>query len=204
MITSLQELSPLETYHLMTQTIIPRPIAWILTESGHDNYNLAPFSYFTAVSSAPSLIMVSIGKKGDNTQKDTLINVKKKKKLIIHIAPHSLAQEVTDSAAPLSYGESEVTKNNLQLTPFDKFPLPRLVDAPVAFACSLYEVKEIGDAPQSLLFAKIEHIYTNDSIVTKDTKGRLKIDASSVTPLCRLGANEYAQLGKVFTLERPN
>jgi flavin reductase (DIM6/NTAB) family NADH-FMN oxidoreductase RutF len=52
-----------QRYHLMTQTIIPRPIAWALTDSDNGSYNLAPFSYFTAVSSEPALLMLSVGKK---------------------------------------------------------------------------------------------------------------------------------------------
>ena len=50
---------PSAIYHLMTQTVVPRPIAWVLTESADQNFNLAPFSYFTAVSSHPPLLMIS-------------------------------------------------------------------------------------------------------------------------------------------------
>ena len=56
-------LSANQRYHLMTQTIIPRPIAWVLTDSNNGSFNLAPFSYFTAVSSAPPMLMLSVGKK---------------------------------------------------------------------------------------------------------------------------------------------
>ncbi len=58
----LSTLAPTQVYHLMTQTVIPRPIAWVLTDSGEQNFNLAPFSYFTAVSSRPPLLMISVGK----------------------------------------------------------------------------------------------------------------------------------------------
>ncbi|HCH70255.1 MAG TPA: hypothetical protein DE042_07255, partial [Colwellia sp.] len=54
------EFSQNQRYHLMTQTIIPRPIAWALTDSNNGQLNLAPFSYFTAVSSAPPILMISV------------------------------------------------------------------------------------------------------------------------------------------------
>ena len=66
-----------QRYHLMTQTLIPRPIAWVLTDSGNDSLNLAPFSYFTPVSSNPALLMISVGLKPNGDKKDTLVNILK-------------------------------------------------------------------------------------------------------------------------------
>ena len=60
---NVEELTGTEAYHLLTQTVIPRPVAWILTENEEGDYNLAPFSFFTAISSRPPLIMFSVGSK---------------------------------------------------------------------------------------------------------------------------------------------
>ena len=92
-----------ERYHLMTQTIVPRPIAWVLTESDksnnqQSNYNLAPFSYFTAISSDPAILMISLTKKTDGGDKDTLINILKNKKMVIHIASDTQGELVTKTA----------------------------------------------------------------------------------------------------------
>jgi len=38
----LASLNPLEIYAAMTQTIVPRPVAWILTENENASFNLAP------------------------------------------------------------------------------------------------------------------------------------------------------------------
>ena len=120
-----------ERYHLMTQTIVPRPIAWVLTESDksnnqQSNYNLAPFSYFTAISSDPAILMISLTKKPDGGDKDTLINILKNKKMVIHIASDNQGELVTKTAATLAYGESELTEAGLTTTAFDGFSLPRL------------------------------------------------------------------------------
>ena len=42
----LTELSQNQVYHTMTQTVVPRPIAWVLSEHENGKLNLAPFSYF--------------------------------------------------------------------------------------------------------------------------------------------------------------
>ncbi|WP_420271359.1 flavin reductase family protein, partial [Moritella viscosa] len=185
-------------YHLMTQTIIPRPIAWVLTDSGNASYNLAPFSYFTAVSSKPALLMISVGKKPSGDNKDTLTNILKNKKMVIHIASDDQADIVTQTAATLAHGESELANAGLTTTAFDDFSLPRLTQCDIAYGCELYDIKEIGDAPQTLIFVEIKQLYINDNVVSTDTKERLNIAADKIKPLARLGGGEYASITASF------
>lgn len=193
-----------QIYHLMTQTIIPRPIAWVLTDSGVENYNLAPFSYFCAVSSAPPLLMFSVGKKPNGDTKDTVKNVISQKRCVIHIASDNAAELVTQTAATLEHGESEVTANGIELVEFPGFGLPRVKQCTIAYGCELFEIKELGDVPQTLVFVKVTHLYVDDQITELDAKGRLKIHADKVNPLARLGAGEYAAITAPFTLQRPD
>lgn len=195
-------LAPTQIYHLMTQTVIPRPIAWVLTDSGQQSLNLAPFSYFTAISSQPPLLMILVGKKSTGVVKDTTRNALETGKLVIHIADVDLAQQVTASSAPLAHGESEIALTGVGLTEFEGFELPRVASCPVAFGCALYEVKEIGDTPQSLIFAQIEQIYIRQEVIDERTD-RLKVDALKVNPLSRLGGSEYATLERTFSIKRP-
>jgi len=195
--------SATQRYHLMTQSIIPRPIAWALTDSENGSYNLAPFSYFTAVSSDPALLMLSVGKKPNGENKDTLTNLLKNKKVVIHIASSEQAELVTQTAATLAHGESELSNTNLTTSNFESFSLPRLTQCDLAFGCELYEIKEIGDVPQSLIFVEIKQLYMNNEVIEEDTKGRIKILADKVQPLARLGGGEYASTSQPFTLQRP-
>lgn len=199
---TLSELEANQVYHLFTQTVTPRPVAWVLTDSGSKNYNLAPFSYFTPISSNPPIMMFSVGKKPNGDVKDTVRNVKEKQKLVIHIASADHAKLVTESAATLDHGDSEVTANDIELVPFDDFELPRIKNCAVAFACTLFEVQEIGETPQSLVFAKVEKVYVAESISTQ--KGdRITIDAKALNPLARLGGAQYAILDEPFSVQRP-
>ncbi|HAS63340.1 MAG TPA: protein/domain typically associated with flavoprotein oxygenase, DIM6/NTAB family protein [Vibrio sp.] len=195
-------LAPSQVYHLLTQTIVPRPVAWVLTDSGNSSFNLAPFSYFTAVSSHPPLLMFSVGHKPDGELKDTVRNVLETGKMVIHIASVDLAEQVTLTSATLPHGTSEVETADLELVEMEGFELPRVAACSIAFGCKLFEVKEIGDTPQRLVFAEIEQIYI-DSQIIKDREDRLQIDAMAVNPLCRLGGSEYAVLEKTFSVARP-
>lgn len=195
-------LAPSQVYHLLTQTIIPRPIAWVLTDSGESNYNLAPFSYFTAISSQPPLLMFSAGNKPDGELKDTVRNVLETGKMVIHIASVDLAEKVTQTSATLAHGISETELAQLELIDVEGVDLPRLSACPIAFHCSLYEVKEIGDAPQHLVFAEIDRVYIDPKVILPREE-RLQINALDINPLCRLGGSEYAILDKTFSVVRP-
>lgn len=220
MIINFSDYSANQRYHLMTQTIIPRPIAWALTLSDDElskkdnecQFNLAPFSYFTAVSSKPAILMISVGKKPTGEAKDTLVNILNHKKIVIHIASEQQSELVTQTAATLAHGESELDLINLNesvdnsllsTVPFEGFALPRLEQCDIAYGCELYEIKEIGDIPQTLIFVEVKQVYINDKVTVLDTKNRVKVHADMVNPLARLGASEYAGITKPFTKKRP-
>ncbi len=197
------EFSANQRYHFMTQTIIPRPIAWALTDSNNGQFNLAPFSYFTAVSSAPPILMISVGHKPSGDKKDTLINIVNNKKMVIHIASEQDAALVTKTAESLPHGESELTKSALKTVAFNDFSLPRLAQCDIAYGCELYEIKELGDVPQSLIFVEIKQVYISDNVIELDEKQRIKVHADKVNPLSRLGGGEYSTINKPFNLVRP-
>ena len=198
-----------QAYHLMTQTIVPRPIAWVLTENKSANeqnrYNLAPFSYFNAVDSNPPTLMISIGKQPDGCTKDTLINIQRTGELIIHIASSEHIEALNQSAATLPYGESEVSASSLTTTAMEGSALPRLNEAKIAFACKLDHIHDIGKTPQSLVFAGVKSAYIADEIVHIDeSKDRTLVDAAALNPLARLGGSNYAFLGEYISLKRPS
>lgn len=192
-----------QRYHLMTQTIIPRPIAWALTDSNNGSFNLAPFSYFTAVSSEPAILMLSVGKKPSGDSKDTLVNIINNEKIVIHIAAEHDAQLVTQTAQTLAHGESELSQLGLATCEFSGFSLPRLSRCDIAYGCELYEIKKLGNIPQSLIFVEVKQVYINDDVIELDEKQRIKVHADKVQPLARLGGGEYTAITTPFTMVRP-
>lgn len=194
-------LSGTERYHLMTQTITPRPIAWILTKNTNATYNLAPFSYFAPLSSDPALLVVSIGNKDQTTKKDTKENLLREEECVVHIASGDLANAVNQSAMNLSAGESEVSHLNLLLTEFTQ-SLPRVEKAKVALHCRLFDRHQLGNSNFDSLYLEILDLYISDDIVNAE-ENRITIDHKALNPLGRLGGNHYSLLGETLTLKRP-
>ena len=197
MLIDLTKLSPSEIYFLMTQTVVPRPVAWVLTQHKSKHFNLAPYSYFTAVSSEPPLLMYSGGKKPTGELKDSIANFEYNKHCVVHIASASQVQQMQDSANTLAAEESEIDAYNIETTEFAGFPLPRVKDCPIAFGCELHQTIEMGDKPQTLVFVEIKQIYIADDVVGLDAKQRLKTDVLKIDPISRLGGREYANLKEI-------
>src|SRR5690606_32125747 len=82
-----------ENYKLMIGTIIPRPIAFVTTQSKDGTLNGAPFSYFNIVSSNPPMISVSIQRNNGNT-KDTARNIYDTKEFVVHIVDPENVEKV--------------------------------------------------------------------------------------------------------------
>jgi len=203
MVLDLSELKPAQVYFHMIQTLVPRPIAWVLSEIEQDKYNLAPFSYFNAVCSNPPLIMLSVGKKPDGSFKDTRVNIEQRKDFVVHIAQRDMLEDLNQSSATLAADVSELDLLGIETTTFEGSRLPRIKACKVAYACECYEIHELGSTPQSIIYGKVNHIYIDDAITSTGEKGRLKVHADKLEPIARLGADEYMSFGDVIRMSRP-
>jgi flavin reductase (DIM6/NTAB) family NADH-FMN oxidoreductase RutF len=200
----LDELSDMQTYFAMTQTIMPRPIAWVLSENADSSMNLAPFSYFNAVCTDPPLVVVSINLQDDGSEKDTLRNIRERSQFVIHIASDNQLDVLNQSSATLPPGDSEVVASNLTTTSVDGYHMPRLSDCKIALMCERHQTQPIGNKGQTLLFGEVKEIYLDDDCANVSDKGRLKVMAEKINPLARLGAGEYATFGEILIATRPS
>lgn len=199
-------LSSSQAYFAMVQSIIPRPIAWVLSDSGDKRLNLAPYSFFTGVCSDPPLLMISAGKKAEGNEsgspKDTRLNIAEREYFVVHIASTRSLDALNASAASLDHQESEVQKLGLETCPFKNFPLPRLCEAPIAIGCKRHRIDEIGNTPQAVIYGEIMTMYVHDHIV-ESHDSRLIINPDKLKPLARLGGAHYAELGELLSATRP-
>ncbi len=189
MIIDLSTLSPPQVYFNLIQTVIPRPIAWVLSENAGGDYNLAPFSYFNAVASDPPLVMISIGRKPNGEFKDTKVNIEDRPNFVIHLVDEDTLDAMNETSATLPYGESE---------------LERAGRAKVAFACRRHQVIQVGNGPQNLVLGEVLRIHLDDEVVGEDDKGRMKIHADRIRPVGRMGASEYVSFGEIIRRRRPD
>ena len=180
-----------QRYQLMAQTIIPRPIAWVITES-NGVINAAPFSYFMGLSSEPPTLMISIGHKSDGSEKDTLKNIRENKKCTICMVDESLLEKMHFSSKELNASTSEADLFDIIMTqPFDDFP-PMVVGTPSAFFCEFYQEIELKGSKTIPLVVEIKQQFIDDDCMVDKEKIQI-----SYEPVARV-AKSYALLGEAI------
>lgn len=137
MIIDYNEVNDLNRYKIMSDTVVPRPIAWIVTED-EGVINAAPFSYFIPLSSNPATLIVSIGQKEDGVPKDSLHNILKHKKATICFVNKDNIEDVKMCAMGLDKSESEVEKYDIEVQKvLEDFP-PMIASTQTALFCEFH------------------------------------------------------------------
>ena len=67
----LEALDGSQTYKLMTATVVPRPIAWVVSQNAQGRLNAAPFSFFNVMSGDPPIVSLGIGNRDTGALKDS-------------------------------------------------------------------------------------------------------------------------------------
>ena len=178
-----------ETYKLMAQTIIPRPIAWVVTED-EGVVNVAPFSYFIGLSSDPASVLISVGHKPDGTPKDTLANIRKHKKCTICMVEEKDLEKMHLSSKALIHDESEAKAFNIETTRLvEDFP-PMIKEVPSAYFCTFNQEIDLGGGATIPIVLNVKQIFVDDEVITD--KEQLTI---AFKPVARIGKS-YAFLGE--------
>jgi flavin reductase (DIM6/NTAB) family NADH-FMN oxidoreductase RutF len=184
-----------ETYKLMAQTIIPRPIAWVVTED-EGIVNIAPFSYFIGLSSDPASVLISVGYKADGTPKDTLANIRKHKKCTICMVEEKDLEKMHLSSKGLDKEVSEAELFNIETVSLrDGYP-PMIKGVPSAYFCEFNQEIDLGRSSTIPLVLNVNEIFIDDEVITD--KERLTI---AFKPVARIGKS-YAFLGE--EIDAPN
>jgi flavin reductase (DIM6/NTAB) family NADH-FMN oxidoreductase RutF len=176
-IINFNEIESSERYKLMAGNIIPRPIAWIVTEN--ESLNVAPFSYFTGISSKPPLLMVSIGRKKPTIDepKDTFKNIKETKKATVCLVPVELYEKMDKTSEVLPFGECEAQRHGIELERIDEKYPPIIKGCKRAFLTELYGTFENDEMATIPFFLKIDKMYMDSEFepVARVGKGYAKL-----------------------------
>lgn len=192
MLIDYREKNATEIYKLMSQSIIPRPIAWVITED-EGVVNIAPFSYFTGLSSNPPTMLFSVGHKSDGSPKDTLANLRKHRKCTICVVEEGHLEAMHLSSKELEHAHSEAEAFAIPtVRTAGEFP-PMIENAPVAFFCELYQEIPLGESKTIPLIVEIKQQFV-DAGSMPDIE-QLTIDYK---PVARIG-KRYAFLGDEIT-----
>ncbi|TFF27906.1 flavin reductase family protein [Jiella endophytica] len=178
--------------------VAPRPIGWISTRNRAGAVNLAPYSFFNAISDRPKLVMFS-----STGMKDTASFAIESGEFVANLATRGLARQLNKSSAAAPSGESEFGFSGLTEAPCRIVAAPRVAESPAALECKVtqsFRPEGLNGAvsENTIVIGEVVAIHIDESIL-KDGM----IDMALAAPLARLGYLDYSVADEVFQMRRP-
>jgi flavin reductase (DIM6/NTAB) family NADH-FMN oxidoreductase RutF len=188
-------------YKLLASSIVPRPIAWIVTCDPQGRSNAAPFSFFNVFSGSPPVICVGMGNR-DAGPKDSLDNIRKTQEFVINLVSEELAQAMNITAIHAPPGVNELEMAQLATVPSTKVKPARIERSPVALECRLRQILEV-DAKNAIVVADVVAVHIRDDAVTDPQECR--IDTARLQLVGRMESpGGYVHTADRFTMRTPS
>jgi len=192
-------LSPRDMSHLMNGVVVPRPIAWVSTIDVDGNRNLAPHSYFNAVSCEPPIVQFTSTHSSQHDPagyKDTLRNVRATGEFVINVVSEELLDAMNTTAIDSPPGVDEFQLAGLEAIASARVRPPRVARSKVALECRVHMLMPIGDA--TMIFGDVLLVHVRDDVWVD---GRVCYE--QLMAVGRLGGSNYAPFRGLLTLRRP-
>lgn len=178
--------------------VAPRPIGWISSLSSDGTPNLAPYSYFNAISSNPHLVVFS-----SEGHKDSSQNTEQTGEFVANLVTRDLAEAMNRSSVNAPRGISEFEFAGLEAAPSKLVKPPRVAEALAALECVVTDIRRPtdrhgNDAGVYLVTGEVVGIYIADRAL-KDGL----FDIASARTVARLGYMDYADVSETFSMRRP-
>ena len=195
MILEPQSLSPSAMYRFMIGIVVPRPIAFVSTVGNGGAFNVAPFSYFNAITNRPPLVGISITNRAGEP-KDTLRNVQETGDFVVNVVNESLLERVVHASGEWGRDVDEFQLTGLTPLKSDLVQSPRVGESPVSLECRLFRIVELGDS--FFTVGEIVRAHVADGVLTDG-----RVDVEKLKPVGRLGGDGYSIVRNVIHYARP-
>ena len=200
MILDPRDASAANIYKLMIGLIVPRPIAFISTLSAAGIRNLAPFSFFTGISSNPPVICFSSGRTRDARKKDTLRNVEETGEFVVNVVSEEIAAQMNICSADFPPEVDEFAEARLTPRASDLVKPPRVAESRAAMECRLRQIVEVSAEPLggSLVLGEVLRFHIDDPLFDD-----FRVDPARLNAIGRMGGAAYTRTRDRFEMERP-
>ena len=185
-------------YKLLISSVVPRPIAWVSSVDAAGVANLAPFSYFMAITDEPPTVAFSCSPRA-GAHKDTLRNVEATGQFVVNVVDDDRAEAMNLSSGDYPPETDEFVLTGLTAAPSLVVKAPRVAEAPINMECSVVRILPVGKA--HLILGEIVQWHVRDDVYDAAT-GRL--DMHRLRPVGRLTGNLYSHIHDIFEMKRPS
>lgn len=190
-----------ERYQLMTSLVVPRPIGWISTWGPDGAANLAPFSYFAAISVDPMLVCVSIGLRRQEP-KDSIVNIRARGAFCVNVVTEPLLEAMNESSASVPPEVDEFELAGLGRAVSDLVDAPFVAECPAVLECAVRQEVDLGGAPNALVIAEVVGVRIDPELGFEE--GTMLVLPEHLRPVGRLGGAAYAVASEIRRVPRPD
>lgn len=189
-----------DNYKILIGSILPRPIAVISTINEDGTNNVAPFSFFTAVSACPMIIaFCPMIRTSTGRIKDTPRNIFREKEFVVNFVHEDIVEKINQTSLELPYGEDEFKLAGLTPIAADKIKANRIKESRIHFECIYRDHLSYGDTPGAgqIITGEVLKVHIDDKIMIDG-----KISTQLFSPVGRGAGNDWFKTHDTFQLER--
>ncbi len=201
MILKPEDLSIKDNYKLIIGSILPRPIALVSTLSDDGVLNLAPFSFFTGITSKPPTVGFAPALKGkEGDKKDTLANIESSGEFVVNVVTEDISDQMIKTASDVPPDVDEFEIAGFTAIDSEIVKPPRVKESPINLECKLFQVVYIGDGTEgsgAFVIGEIVAYHIDDALYNDG-----RIDTALLKPIGRLAGLDYTTLGRCFSMDR--
>ena len=196
-----------QIYKLMTGIIVPRPVALVSTVSRDGVANLAPYSFFCGVGSAPPTVLFCPALRPSDSEtpeagqrKDTLRNVEETGEFVINVVSEEIAAAANASAAEAPFEVDEFVLSGLTPIASEAVRPPRVAQSPAQMECKLLQVIYTGHAPASgvIVLGEVVRFHLREDLFED-----FRVDPAALDAVGRMAGNTWVRTRDRIELIRP-
>jgi flavin reductase (DIM6/NTAB) family NADH-FMN oxidoreductase RutF len=194
-----------QIYKLMTGIIVPRPVALVSTVDSAGVANLAPFSFFSGVGSAPPTVLFCPALRPSDSghpaeRKDTLRNVEETGEFVINVVSEAICAQANASAAEVAPEVDEFKLAGLTPIPSEAVRPARVAESPAQMECRLLQVIYTSRAPGGgvIVLGEIVRFHVRQDLVED-----FRVDPAGLDAVGRMAGNTWVRTRERIELIRP-
>jgi flavin reductase (DIM6/NTAB) family NADH-FMN oxidoreductase RutF len=184
---------------LLLSTVIPRPIAWIVSLDLDGQLNAAPFSFFNAFALDPPVVGVGIGSHDPGRPKDTRRNIHDTKEFAINLVSEEMARAMNITAIDFELGISELSEAEVDTRPSVHIKPPRIAGSPVAMECELMQIVDLG-TDTGLVLGRVLAMHVREDVIIDPAKPY--INTPKMRLIGRMHGGWYTRTSSLFQMNR--
>jgi flavin reductase (DIM6/NTAB) family NADH-FMN oxidoreductase RutF len=200
MLFDFAKITAIDAYKLMVSTIVPRPIAWVVTQDAEGRNNAAPYSFFNAFANDPPIVIIGIGGRAEGGDKDTLVNIRQSQQFVVNLVSAANGDAMNVTAIDFPPGVDELAEAGLTTIASTMVRPPRIAESPVAFECERFTTLEIGH-DRALVLGRVLAMHIDDAAVLNPE--RCYVDTGKLDLIGRMaGSGGYIHTRGAFEIPR--